>query len=103
MRIILSAVLLAVVTIASAITDETLTATAQSLAGTIKGGCIDPIIPAPWCPAKLALYNLTLRNLNEPYPLSTPTDGYQSPYSGSPFDICVYDTARVVNEALCGL
>lgn len=88
---------------ALAFTDDTLTSTAQSLAVTIKGGCIDPIIPAPWCPAKLALYNLTLRQLNSPYPLSTPTDGYQSPYSGSAFDICVYDTARVVNEELCGL
>lgn len=81
--------------------DEALLSTVVSEAHGIKGSCIDPLIPDTSCGAQLATYVINLGLLNKPLPLSKPTDGYQSPYYLSPFDICVFDTARVAVPDLC--
>lgn len=74
---------------------------AAAQAHVILGSCILVPTPDPTCPAQLTTYYATLATLNLPLPLSKPTDGYISPYSTTPYDICAFDTARIAVADLC--
>ena len=82
-------------------------ATAQNEAAAIKTSCIDvPPVTSPqliWCSSHYSAYVKDLTTLQMPMPLTpnTGTDGYISPYSGSPYDICIYEPGRLINTVLC--
>lgn len=81
--------------------DEGTLSTVVSQAHWIKSNCIDPLIPDHSCGGTVTSYYVSLGILNQPLPLSPSTDGYQSPYYLSPFDICRFETARVAVPDLC--
>jgi hypothetical protein len=105
MKKLLGLIILSSVSYADLISDTALTATAHGQAQSIKSGCIDspPITPwqISWCTSTYGSYTANLQTLNLPYPISTSTDGYVSPYSWSPYDICRFETGRVVSMDLC--
>ncbi len=71
----------------------------------IVAACI--IIP-PVTPEQEALclelytnYRACLVSLQEPLPLSVNKAGYISPYAESPYDICKWEVARLINDVVC--
>ena len=86
--------------------DATL-ANAKSEAISIKNTCIlTPPVTSPqiiWCNSHYSTYVNYLKVLQAPMPLTINlgTDGYVSPYAWSPYDICMYEPGRLINEGIC--
>ncbi len=101
--------LIAVSSYSYAIVDplETTLIKAKNEAVSVKVTCIDtpPVTSqqVAWCHSHYSIYTNYLTQLQAPNPLTVNlgNDGYTSPYSWSPYDICRYEPGRLINEGLC--